>query len=79
MAIGDDAAAAGWPLVPDDGEEGRIHWGAREINRTRDFAAQVKSSIPNGENAYRIAAGITIGLNDPGPTTPGTIYFKVVG
>lgn len=79
MAVGDDATAAGYPLVPDDGEEGRVHYGYQEINRTRDFVAQVKGLIPNGENAARIAAGITIGLNDPGPSTPGTIYFKVVG
>jgi hypothetical protein len=78
MAIGDDAAAAGYPLVPPDGEEGRIHWGYQEINRTRDEVAQVRALIPNGEAAYRTAAGITIGIGDPGPSTPGTIYFKIV-
>ena len=31
MPVGDDAAAAGYPLVPDNTEEGRVRWGAREI------------------------------------------------
>lgn len=35
MAVGDDATGKGLPLVPDTGEEGRVRWGAREINRTR--------------------------------------------
>lgn len=45
MAIGDDAAAAGYPLVPNTGEEGKVRYGAREINRTRDLIAQVKNLI----------------------------------
>ena len=45
MAIGDDAAAAGYPIVPNTGEEGKVRYGAREINRTRDFIAQVKALI----------------------------------
>ena len=36
MAIGDDALAAGYALVPSSGEEGKVKYGAREINRTRD-------------------------------------------
>lgn len=46
MAVGDDAKAAGYPLVPDTGEEGRVRWGGREINRTRDLIAAVKGLIP---------------------------------
>lgn len=45
MAIGDDALASGYSLVPGTGEEGRVRWGAREINRTRDYVAQVKASL----------------------------------
>lgn len=45
MSIGVDAAAAGYPLVPNTGEEGKVRYGAREINRTRDFVAQVKNLI----------------------------------
>ena len=42
MAVGDDAAAAGYPLVPSTGsEDARVKFGAREINRTRDFVAAV--------------------------------------
>lgn len=79
MAIGDDAAAAGYPLVPENGEEGRVRWGAREINRARDFIAQVKALVPSGKAAYRTASGITSGTTDPTGGTDGDIYFKIVG
>lgn len=79
MAVGDGATAAGFPLVPDTGEEGRVRWGAREINRTRDFVAQVKALIPVGKAAYRTAAGITSGTASPSGGNDGDIYFKIVG
>lgn len=79
MAVGDQATAAGFPLVPDTGEEGRIRWGARELNRTRDFVAQIKALIPVGKSAYRTAAGITSGTADPTGGVDGDIYFKIVG
>lgn len=78
MAVGDAAVAAGYPLVPDTGEEGRVRWGAREINRTRDEVAGVKVTIPSGKSAYRTAAGITSGTADPTGGTDGDIYFKIV-
>lgn len=78
MAIGDDAQAAGYSLVPDTGEEGRVRWGAREINRTRDFIAQVKALIPISRAAYRTASGITSGTADPTGGVDGDIYFKIV-
>jgi hypothetical protein len=80
VAIGDDAQAAGYPLVPDTGEEGRVRWGARELNRTRDFIAQVKNLIPVGKPAYRSAAGITTGTAAPnnGTGNDGDIYFQVI-
>lgn len=78
MAIGDDATAAGFPLVPDTGEEGRVRWGAREINRTRDLVAQTKSQIPSGKAAYRSAGGISSGTTDPSGGNDGDIYFKIV-
>lgn len=79
MAIGDDATAAGFPLVPDTGEEGRVRWGAREINRTRDFIAQVRALIPVGKSAYRSAAGISSGTASPSGGNDGDVYFKIVG
>lgn len=79
MAVGDEAAAAGFPLVPDTGEEGRVRWGAREINRCRDFIAQVKALIPVGKASYRTAAGITSGTANPTGGTDGDIYFKIIG
>jgi hypothetical protein len=79
MAIGDNAQAAGFPLVPDTGEEGRVRWGAREFNRTRDFIAQVKALIPVGKSSYRTAAGITSGTANPTGGNDGDIYFKIIG
>lgn len=78
MAIGDQAMAAGFPLVPDTGEEGRVRWGGRELNRTRDFIAQVWALIPVGKAAYRDAAGISSGVADPAGGNDGDIYFKIV-
>lgn len=78
MAVGDDAAAAGLPLVPDSGEEGRIRWGAQEINRTRDFVAQVKALIPSGKPAFRTASGISSGTAAPSGGSDGDIYYQVL-
>jgi hypothetical protein len=79
MAVGDQAQAAGFPLVPNSGEEGRVFWGAREINRARDFIAQVKALIPSGKSAYRAASGITSSWDDPGGGNDGDIHFKYIG
>lgn len=78
MAVGDDAEAAGLPLVPDSGEEGRVRWGGREINRTRDEVAQTKALIPVGKAAYRTASGISAGTGDPAGGADGDIYFKII-
>lgn len=79
MAVGDDANAAGYPLVPDTGEEGRVRWGAREINRTRDFVALLKALIPTGKSGYRTASGISSGTAEPTGGNDGDIYFKIIG
>lgn len=79
MSIGDDATAAGYSLVPDDTEEGRVRWGAREINRTRDYIAQIKALLPIGKAGYRTASGISSGTADPTGGADGDIYFKIVG
>lgn len=78
MAVGDDATAAGYPLVPETGEPGRVRWGSRELNRTRDFVAQVKALIPISKAAYRTAAGISSGTTDPTGGSDGDVYFKVI-
>jgi hypothetical protein len=78
MAVGDDAVGAGYPTVPDTGEEGRVRWGAREINRTRDFIAQVKALIPTGKSAYRSATGITSSTAAPTGGNDGDIHFQIV-
>ena len=64
MAIGDDAASAGLPLVPESGEAGKVQYGAREINRTRDFIAK------------RSRYGTAIPANTMGEN--GDIYFRVL-
>lgn len=79
MAIGDDAAAAGYPLVPEEGsDDARVYWGWREINRTRDFIALLKAIIPVGKASYRTAAGISSGTGEPTGGNDGDIYFKIV-
>ncbi len=78
MPVGDDAIAAGYPVVPDTGEEGRVRWGAREINRCRDFIALVKALVPTGKAAYRTASGISSGTADPSGGNDGDIYFKII-
>lgn len=79
MAVGDVAAAAGYAVVPESGgDEARVRWGAREINRSRDFLAQLKAMLPVGKSGYRTAAGISSGTADPTGGVDGDIYFKIV-
>jgi hypothetical protein len=78
MAEGDQAQAAGYAVVPDTGEEGRVRWGAREINRTRDYIAQLKALIPVGKAAYRTAGGVSSGTSAPTGGVDGDIYFKII-
>lgn len=78
MAVGDQATAAGYQTVPDTGEEGRVRWGGREINRTRDYIAALKGLIPVGKAGFRTAAGISSGTADPSGGNDGDIYFKIV-
>jgi hypothetical protein len=92
MATGDDALAAGYPIVPDTGTAGLVKDGAHEINRTRDFVAQVKGLIAaiwpisaGGTGAFNASGarnnlGIRSGTADPsdavGGSQDGNIYFK---
>lgn len=78
MAVGDAAQAAGYGFVPDTGEDGRVRHGAREINRTRDFLAQLKALIPSSSSAFRSSAGITYGSTAPSGGAEGDIYFRIL-
>lgn len=80
MAVGDDATAAGFALVPNTGDSGKVKLGAQEINRTRDYVAQTKTLIPVGAAAFQVAAGIFAGTATPdnGDGKPdGTIYLMI--
>lgn len=78
MAIGDQAKSANFNLVPDSGEDGRVRWGGREINRTRDYIAQVLAKIPIGQSGYRSASGISSGPTLPSTGAEGDIFFKIL-
>lgn len=78
MAVGDLAEEAGYAIVPDTGEEGRVAYGAREINRTRDYVAGVKAQVPTSKGGYRTAAGISSGTALPSGGNDGDIYFQVI-
>lgn len=80
MAIGDDAKDVGYPIVPDTGENGRVRWGAREINYTRDLIAQIKKVLPTTKAKYREASGIHSGTSFPAPSlgANGDVYFRLV-
>ena len=90
MAIGDEAREQGFPLVPDSGEDGKLKWGAREINKTRDYAARALSRIlqvwpvnRGGTGGVtpteaRNNLGISTGADHPTGGNAGDIYFKVL-
>jgi hypothetical protein len=75
MAVGDSASYVGYSLVPNTGTEGQIRYGAREINRTRDYVADVKITLDS-----RLSGTITRGTADPVDTNgvDGDIYLKMV-
>ena len=75
MAIGDEATAAGYSLVPNTDI---VRNGPQEINRTRDYIAEVKATVPVGKAAARTAAGISSGTSDPTGGSDGDIYFKII-
>lgn len=92
MAIGDAARSAGYQVVPDTGENGRVRWGAREINRTRDYIANVRRTIPSIPNRWAISRGgtgagtraaarnnlwIRSGTSAPSGGSNGDIYFRI--
>lgn len=75
MAVGDDAAAAGYALVSGGSD---FREGDTEINRTRDYLAQLKATVPVSKSGFRTAAGISSGTADPSGGADGDIYFKIV-
>lgn len=94
MAVGDDAAAAGYPLVPGTGSGAEVRYGSREINRTRDFVAQVKgliqsiwpvtsggtgsSTISGARTNLGIRSGTASASDAVGGNADGNIYFKIL-
>lgn len=78
MAVGDEAFEQGYALVPDVGDEGLVRWGAREINRTRDYIAELRKGTPDSKAASRTASGIRSGTSLPNDGNDGDIFFKLV-
>jgi hypothetical protein len=94
MAVGDDATAAGYPLVPSTGSGGEVRNGYLEINRTRDFVAQIKaliqtiwpvsaggtgsSSASGARTNLGIRSGTANASDAVGGATDGNIYFKII-
>lgn len=92
MAVGDDAVAAGYPLV--SGSTGLVKDGDLEMNRTRDFIAQVKAlvlatwPVNRGGTGATTAAGartnlgicgaITYGTAAPSGGSDGDVYIKYI-
>jgi hypothetical protein len=76
MAVGDDATAAGYALV--SGTTGLVKDGDLEINRTRDYIAQVKNlilatwPINRGGTGATDAAGARANLGICGAISYGT-------
>lgn len=67
MAIGDDAASEGYALVPDTGEDGKVRWGARWINDTRDLIARLRKNYPRK---------ITVSTGAPASPQVGDVWIK---
>lgn len=78
MAVGDKADAAGFPLVPDDGTDGKVRYGAREINRTRDYVAEIREDVPTSKAQFRTRSGITSGTAAPSGGANGDIYLRII-
>jgi hypothetical protein len=76
MAVGDEAQAAGYSIVSNTD---LVKDGALELNRTRDYVAEVKGTVPTGKAAYRTAAGISAGTANPTGGVDGDIYLKILG
>jgi hypothetical protein len=94
MAVGDEATAAGYAIVPDTGDGGEVRLGAQEINRTRDYVAEVKNSVQavwpvaNGgtggtsnitaQEGLGITTGTAAASDAVGGAVDGNIYFRIV-
>lgn len=76
--------------VPETGEDGRVRWGAREINRTRDYVADVQARLKEvwaiseggtGATTKQTAKnnlGITVSTAKPsGSATEGDIWLQL--
>lgn len=62
MAAGDDAAAAGMDVVP---QTAKVRDGATEINKTRDYVADVKRKV-------------TVGAAAPASPRVGDLWFEPI-
>ena len=96
MATGDDALASGYDVVEYTGTgfSAKVRNGGEEINRTRDYIAQLRTSIMSlittipvnkggtgstTASSARTNLGVTSGTANPSGGAAGDIYFKIVG
>lgn len=87
MAIGDDAVAAGYPILTGSEPANTLD---TEENRTRDFVAQVKALVlaiwpvarggtgSSTKAGARTNLGVTSGTANPSGGDDGDVYFKIV-
>lgn len=92
MAVGDDATAAGYALVPHTGTGAEVKNGDLEINRSRDYIAQVKAlilttwpitrggtgatTVQGARTNLGLKGAITISTASPTGGADGDIWFK---
>lgn len=93
MPVGDDATAAGLPLVPSSGTGSEVHNGYLEINRTRDFVAQARALVltvwpvsrggsgaanaAGARNNFGIFTGTAAPSDSVGGAVDGNIYIQI--
>jgi hypothetical protein len=90
MAVGDEALAAGYPILA---STDLVHNGYIEVNRTRDFVAEVKNSVqaiwpvadggtgsstaPGARQNLGIRSGTAAPSDAVGGSADGNIYFRI--
>lgn len=62
-----------YDVVP---ETGPLENGAMEINKTRDYLAELKAILPENRQQLRLLMRISSGTANPGAAVENHIYFR---